>query len=47
MDDAMIGAIPAATLVELGNSFCGVPPVELSLDTLQHQDEVNYDAQGL
>jgi hypothetical protein len=28
-------------LVDLGNSFCGVPPVELSLATMHSEADVN------
>lgn len=43
MEEAVVDAIPAAILVELGNSFCGIPPMELSLSYLQNQDEANND----
>lgn len=35
----MIEPIQAVTLVGLGSSFCGVPPEELMLATLNHEDE--------
>lgn len=44
MDEVVIDAIPEAALVDLGNSFCGVPPVELSLASFQHHDATNEDA---
>jgi hypothetical protein len=43
MDKATIDAIPEAVLVDFSSSFCGVPPAELNLATLQHQEEDNVD----
>jgi hypothetical protein len=33
-----IASIPASTLVVLGTSFCGVPPLELNLATVLQED---------
>jgi hypothetical protein len=43
MDEATIDAIPEAILVDFSSSFCGVPPAELNLVTLQHQEEDNVN----
>jgi hypothetical protein len=34
-----VAPIQASTLAELGSSFCGIPPAELSPATLLHEDE--------
>jgi hypothetical protein len=43
LDDALtefeVAPIQASTLADLGTSFCGVPPSELSLATLLHEEE--------
>jgi hypothetical protein len=43
LDDALtefeVAHIQASTLADLGTSFCGVPPLELSLATLLHEEE--------
>jgi hypothetical protein len=33
-----VAPIPTPTLVELGHSFCGVPPTELSIATILHEE---------
>jgi hypothetical protein len=43
LDDALtefeVAPIKASTLADLGTSFCGVPPAELSPATLLHEEE--------
>jgi hypothetical protein len=43
LDDALtefeVAPIQASTLADLGTLFCGVPPAELSLATLLHEEE--------
>jgi hypothetical protein len=43
LDDALtefeVAPIKALTLTDLGTSFCGVPPAELSPATLLHEEE--------
>jgi hypothetical protein len=43
LDDALtefeVSPIQASTLANLGTSFCGVPPAELSPATLLHEEE--------
>jgi hypothetical protein len=41
IDEDEVAPIPAPILVELGQSFCGIPPVELNLATLSSEDEEN------
>jgi hypothetical protein len=41
IDEDDVAPIPAPILVELGQSFCGIPPVELNLATLTPEDEEN------
>jgi hypothetical protein len=38
LEAVYIDPIPTDTLVELGLSFCGVPPMELSLATIQPEE---------
>jgi hypothetical protein len=43
LDDSLtefeVAPIQASTLTELGTSFCGIPPAELSPATLLHEEE--------
>lgn len=41
LDAVDVEPIQAVTLQDLGISFCGVPPMELSLATLQPEEEVD------
>jgi hypothetical protein len=41
IDEDEVAPIPAPILVELGQSFCGIPPMELNLATLSSEDEEN------
>jgi hypothetical protein len=41
LDVDEVAPIPAPLLIELGHSFCGIPPMEMSLATLTPEDEVN------
>jgi hypothetical protein len=41
LDEDEVAPIPAPLLIELGHSFCGIPPMDLSLATLTAEDEVN------
>lgn len=39
LKDVEVEPLQAPLLIEFGNSFCGVPPVELNLTTLQSDYE--------
>jgi hypothetical protein len=41
IDEDEVAPIPAPILIELGQSFYGIPPVELNLATLTPEDEEN------
>jgi hypothetical protein len=41
LDEDEVAPIPTPLLIELGHSFCGIPPMVLSLATLTPEDEVD------
>jgi hypothetical protein len=41
LDEDEVAPIPAPILIELGQSLCGIPPLELNLATLTPEDEEN------
>jgi hypothetical protein len=38
-----VAPIPIPTLVDLGHSFCGVPPAELNIGTVLSEEGTNED----